>query len=81
MLVNVNNLVWFRLTDAGEVILDNHITSWNKECPDGPLNKRQFRAKNWYYVMQLHEAMRIFGPHTYQNPFEKCEIFTSEPAQ
>ncbi len=81
MQVNTNDFVWFKLTDAGEVILDDYITSWNKECPDSPLNKRQFRGKNWYYTMQLHEAMRIFGHHTYQNPFEDCVLHFSEPAQ
>ena len=59
-MIQTNNLVWFKLTDAGEAILADYVACWNRECPENPLNKKQFRGKNWHYLMALHEAMRIF---------------------
>lgn len=82
MQININDFVWVKLTDSGEDLLRGWAKKSNENCdPKHRIDIRNFRANNWFYKMQFHELVQIFGQFMMLEPFEDGKIYLSEPAQ
>lgn len=80
---NINDNVWVKITRKGEQVFDEYYRQYEETLVKANVSlPRVERDPQGYTKMQLHEVMRIFGPHLYNgNPdlVIETEYLTKDP--
>lgn len=78
--INVNEIVWVKLTEYGKFKLSQRIEEEKERYGESCLIK--YKIKNGYWEVQLWEFMKILGPYFmigFPNLIEKNTIYFENP--